>query len=86
MIAFLPAADSFRLGLGDSCAAFGSDCFFDSAHLFRCASAMRARAAALIFRRLRFGGSAVAAGSAKPPVSTPRSSAVCAVIDSLPTL
>jgi hypothetical protein len=30
MIAFLPAADSFRLGLGDACAAFGSDGFFDS--------------------------------------------------------
>ena len=65
MIARLPAALSFRLafataGLAPGCAR--SDCFFDSAHLVRCAAAIRFRAATDIFRRLRFGVSAVAAG------------------------
>src|ERR1035441_9761100 len=39
----------------------------EAAHLMRCASPMRFRAAALIFRRFRFGGPGVAAGSAEPP-------------------
>src|ERR1039458_943077 len=70
MIALLPAAESFRLGLGAA-----SEVFLGAAHLLRCASAMRARAAALIFRRLRFGDSG-AEGSAGPPDNRDRSSAI----------
>src|SRR5437870_699536 len=56
MIAFLPAAESWRLGFGASGVAF-DDSPFSLAHLFRCAAAIRARPAALILRRLRFGAS-----------------------------
>lgn len=73
MIARLPAAESFRLGLA---AASGVEVFLDAAHLLRCASAMRARAAALIFRRSRIGDSDAAVGSGRPPSSIPRSSAI----------
>jgi hypothetical protein len=72
-IAALPARLSFRLGLGAASAPNGSATFFDAAHLFRCASAMRARAAALIFlRRFRVGASGLATG---PSSSMARSSA-----------
>ena len=53
MIAFLPAADSFRLGFGASGLDL-DDSPFILAHLSRCAAAMWARPAALILRRLRF--------------------------------
>ena len=65
MIARLPAALSFRLGLAAPGLAAGcaaSDCFFDSAHRLRCATAMRSRAATDIFRRFRFGGSEMTVG------------------------
>ena len=77
MIAFLPAAESFRLGLGDASGGDGSAAFLEAAHLFRCASAIAFLPAALIFRRLRFGGSGVAAGSVGPPVRTAWSSPIC---------
>jgi len=54
MIARLPAAESFRFGFGASGA---TCCFLDSAHLFRCAAAIAALPALLIFRRPREGGS-----------------------------
>ncbi|MGD0870425.1 MAG: hypothetical protein ABSB88_12785 [Bryobacteraceae bacterium] len=76
MIVFLPAAESLRLGLGAASGVEFQDVFLDAAHLLRCASAMRARAAALIFRRLRFGASNGETRSAKPPDSPARSSAI----------
>src|ERR1019366_1059010 len=69
MIALLPAAESLRLGLGAASGGDGSAAFLEAAHLFRCASAIAFLPAALIFRRLRFGGSGLAAGSVGPPVS-----------------
>src|SRR5450759_619887 len=56
-MAFLPAALSFRFGLGASGTTGddGTDSFLDSAHRFRWASPMRFRAAALILRLLPFG-------------------------------
>jgi hypothetical protein len=78
MIAFLPAAESFRLGLGAAAGAGGSVAFLEAAHLLRWASPMRFRAAAPIFRRLRVAGSGAAAGSVGPPVSQARSSAILA--------
>src|ERR1035441_9229849 len=72
LIAFLPAAESFRLGLGAASGTDGSAAFLDAAHLLRCASPMRFRAAALSFRRLGVAGSAAAAGSVEPPVSQAR--------------
>jgi hypothetical protein len=51
------------------------DSFFSAAHLFRCASPIRFRAAALILRRLRTG-SDVPVGSELPPVINCRSSAI----------
>src|ERR1035437_9593038 len=77
-MAFLPAALSFRFGLGASGATGddGPDDFLDSAHRFRCASPMRFRAAALIFRRLPVGPSGVAAVAVGPPWSVARSSAI----------
>ena len=74
-MAFLPAALSFRFGLG-AFGATGDEVFLDSAHLFRWASPMRFRAAALIFRRQPLGTSGVAAGSVGVPVSILRSSAI----------
>jgi len=67
------AGDSFFFG-----AVFfgGAACFLETAHRFRCASPMRFRAAALIFRRLRVGASDVAAGSMPLPDSMARSSAI----------
>ncbi len=51
MIACLPAAESFRLGFVVALEAGAAPaCFFAAAHLCRCASAILARAAALIFR------------------------------------
>jgi hypothetical protein len=76
MIACLPAAESFRFGLGAASGADRSAAFLEAAHLFRCASAIAFLPAALIFRRLCFGGSGAAAGPAEPPVSTVRSSAI----------
>src|ERR1035441_2012728 len=79
-MAFLPAALSFRFGLGAS-GATGDDVFLASAHRFRCASPMRFRAAALIFRRLPFGPPGAAAVAVGPPGSMARSSAIWASID-----
>src|ERR1035438_7475978 len=76
MIAFLPAAESLRLGLGAAAGVEGCDGFLDAAHLLRCASAMRARAAGLIFRRLRLGAFGASEGSAELPDSPARSSAI----------
>ena len=75
-IARLPAALSFRFGFGVPDAEDGCDVPLDSAHRFRCASPIRFRAAALIFRRLLFGTSSVVAGSVRPPRSMARSSAI----------
>jgi CheY-like chemotaxis protein len=77
MIARLPAAESFRFGFGASCAAW---CFLDSAHLFRCAAAIAALPALLIFRRLRRGDSEAAAVDWEPPSSICRISAIRASI------
>jgi hypothetical protein len=74
-MAFRPAALSFRLGFGFS--VDSPACFLVSAHLFRCASAIAFLPAALIFRRLRFVGPGVVAGSAGPPESMARSSLIC---------
>src|ERR1035437_9644443 len=81
-IAALPAALSLRFGFATSGATGdgGPGDFFDAAHLFRCASAMAFLPAALIFRRLRFGASGVAAVSVGPPSSMARSSAIWASI------
>src|ERR1035438_1059036 len=74
------AAESFLFGLGAGAGADGSTWTLDAAHLFRCASAIAFRPAALIFRRLRLpvGTSDVAAGSAGPPEVMARSSAIWA--------
>src|ERR1017187_4924869 len=77
MIARLPAAESFRFGLGASGAAC---CFLDSAHLFRWAAAIAALPALLIFRRLREGGSEGVAAGFEPPSSICRISAIWASI------
>src|ERR1019366_1557531 len=68
---------SFRFGF-DVAGAGGSAAFLEAAHLFRCASAIAFRPAALIFRRLRLpvGTSDVAADSAGPPANRLRSSAI----------
>jgi hypothetical protein len=78
-IARLPAALSLRLRFGASDAAAGCAIPLDSAHRFRCASPMRFRAAALIFRRFTFGAS-VGAGSGRPPSSICRISTICSSI------
>jgi len=78
MIAFLPAADSFRFGLGAASGAATTAPLLDAAHLLRCASAMALLPAALIFRRFFFGSSGAAAGSMGPPVSPALSSAIWA--------
>jgi hypothetical protein len=70
MIRFMPS--SLILGLGFASGADGAggaDGRFDSAHLFRCASPMARRPAALNFRRLRFGAFGAAAAGAEPPES-----------------
>ena len=69
------AAESFRFGFGGS-GVGASTWVLDAAHLFRCASAIRARAAALIFRRLRVAGSGVTADSVGPPGSRAFSSTI----------
>jgi hypothetical protein len=76
-IAALPARLSFRFFLGAASGADGAAAFLDAAHLFRCASAMAFLPAALIFRRLRFGASGVAAVALGPPSSMARSSVTC---------
>src|ERR1035437_10094301 len=80
-MAFLPAALSLRFGLG-AFGATGDEVFLDSAHLFRWASPMRFRAAALIFRRLPCGPPGAAAVAVGPPGSMARSSAIWASIRS----
>jgi hypothetical protein len=58
MIRFRPSVLSLRFGfLASGLAAWAAapDSFLDSAHLFRCVSAIRFLTAALIFRRLRAG-------------------------------
>ena len=80
MILFLPAALSLRLPFGASdvtACKEGADCSLVSAHRFRCASAIRFGLAALILRRLRFGGSA-AADLLRPPFNIALSSRICA--------
>jgi hypothetical protein len=81
-IAALPARLSFRFGFGASdVAGVGLTAFFEAAHLARCAAAILARPAALIFRRLCVFNSGVAvavADSAEPPDSMARSSAIWA--------
>jgi hypothetical protein len=72
MIAFRPAAESFRLGFG-AC----SPLIF--AHLAFCAKAIFRRAAALNFLRLPGVASGVAAGG-EPSGSMVRSSAICSSI------
>jgi hypothetical protein len=83
-IARLPAALIFRLRFGVSDGAAGCDDdpdgLFDSAHRFFCASLMRLRAAALIFRRLPLGAFVVPAGSVRPSTSIWRSCAICSSI------
>src|ERR1022692_5346508 len=74
-MARLPAGLSFRFGLGAS-GATGDEVFLDSAHLFRWASPMRFLAAALIFRRLPFGASGVAAVTVGPLWSMARGSVI----------
>lgn len=74
-IAFLPAELILRFGIVVTASASDSDRPLDSAHRFRCASPIRFRAAALIFRRLPFDISGVAAGSMRPS-SMARSSAI----------
>jgi hypothetical protein len=76
MIAALPAADNLRFALGAAFEVDGSAAFLDAAHLLRWASAILARAAALNLRRFRVGASGVTAGSAGPPSSITRSSAI----------
>jgi len=80
MILFLPAALSLRLRFGASgvtiCKESADRCLVD-AHRCRCASAIRCGLAALVFRRLRFGGSA-AADSVRPPFNIVLSSRICA--------
>ena len=81
--AFARALLSFRFGF-DVAGAGGSAAFLEAAHLFRCASAIAFRPAALIFRRLRLpvGTSDVVVDSAGPPESMARSSAICVSIRS----
>lgn len=55
------AAESFRFGFGAASGADGSAAFLEAAHRLRWASAIAFLPAALIFRRLRFAGSGVAA-------------------------
>jgi hypothetical protein len=79
MILFLPAALSLRLRFGASDLTVckeGTDCCLVSAHRVRCASANRFLLAALILRRLRFGGSA--ADLVRPPFNIALSSRICA--------
>jgi len=71
MMRFIPSSLILGFGFGGSGAAGagGADGRFDSAHLFRCASAMARRPAALNFRRLGFGACGGAAAAAEPPES-----------------
>ena len=82
-------AESFRLGFA-GCGVAGSAWTLDAAHLLRCASAIRERAAALIFRRFRLVGSGAAADSAGPRESIWRSSvirvSICCFWDSKPRM
>jgi hypothetical protein len=74
-MAALPAALSLRFAFVVDLEA-DADSPLDAAHRFRCASLMRFRAAALIFRRLPFVGSGAAVSSVRPPGSMARSSAI----------
>src|ERR1017187_10177447 len=83
-MAFRPAALILRFGFAVTVLDGSSASPFDAAHLLRCASPMRFRAAALILRRLGFVGSGVGeAVCAGPPGSRARSSAICVSIWSL---
>ena len=78
MMARRPSAESLRFALG-ACVWRGvarSDSPRMLAHLFRVASPMRLRAAALILRRFRTGTSDGVARGAEPPFSMARSSAI----------
>src|SRR5664279_4461580 len=68
-IAALPAAESLRFGLAATGEARAADEPLDTAHRLRCASAMRFRAAALLFLRLVVGTSGAVAGSTRLPPS-----------------
>src|SRR5438105_1729761 len=73
-IAARPAALSFRFAF---LAAFGAAVFsFDAAHLFRCASAMALRPAALILRLFRPFGVALGLAPSEFAESIPRNSAI----------
>jgi hypothetical protein len=74
MIAFLPAAESFRFGLEAASEAGNSAAVLEAAHLFRCASAIAFLPAALIFRRFCIAGFGAAAVPAEPPGSIARQS------------
>jgi len=74
MILFLPAALSLRLPFGTICKE-GTDRRLVAAHRCRCASAILFGLAALVFRRLRFGGSAA---DSRPPFNIVLSSRICA--------
>lgn len=78
IILLRPAALSFRLGFGAG--ADGAVSFFAAAHLLRWASAIRARAAALMVRRFPAEPSDVAAVSVRPLGSIARSSAILSLI------
>jgi hypothetical protein len=78
MIRFIPSGLILRFGFVAFilAGAVGSDSPRMFAHLALCAAVILLRAAALIFRRLRGAGSAVAADWAGPPLSIARSSAI----------
>lgn len=74
IIAAFPAADSLRFGFkgsGLTGADLDSGWSLALAHLLRCASPIRFRAAALIWRRLPFGASGAATDSVRPAGSGP---------------
>jgi hypothetical protein len=70
------AAESFRFGAVLWAGVSGARCLWNACQRFFCASAILARAAALIFRRFRFVGAVVAADSLEPSDSMARSSAI----------
>jgi hypothetical protein len=81
IIACLPAALSRRFRFCGAGAAAGEDSPFEAAHLFLCASAMRARASADNFLRPRRPPVCGAAlGCGEPPCSLFRKSAICSSI------
>jgi len=72
------ADPAFALAGPGAAGAGGSATFLEAAHLLRCASAIAFLPAALILRRLCFGGCGAAAASVAGPDSMARSSAILA--------